>query len=75
MAEINQEKCKIQSAESDKTFGMLCLIKKDGRRSTSFPLIERRCLFGRQDHCDIRINLLDVSREHAEIIVDEKDQV
>ena len=29
----------------------------------------------RADYCDIRINLLKVSREHAEIVVDEKDQV
>ena len=30
---------------------------------------------GRADYCDIRINLLTVSREHAEIVVDEKNQV
>ena len=29
----------------------------------------------RADYCHIRINLLNVSREHAEIVVDEKDQV
>jgi pSer/pThr/pTyr-binding forkhead associated (FHA) protein len=38
-------------------------------------LVERRYLFGRQEHCDIRINLLNVSREHAEIVVDEEDKV
>jgi pSer/pThr/pTyr-binding forkhead associated (FHA) protein len=57
------------------TFGGLSLIKKDGSRSQKFPLVERRYLFGRQEHCDIRINLLNVSREHAEIVVDEEDQV
>ena len=57
------------------TFGGLSLIKKDGSRSQKFPLVERRYLFGRQEHCDIRINLLNVSREHAEIVVDEKDLV
>jgi pSer/pThr/pTyr-binding forkhead associated (FHA) protein len=57
------------------TFGGLSLIKKDGSRSQKFPLVERRYLFGRQEHCDIRINLLNVSREHAEIIVDDKDKV
>ena len=29
----------------------------------------------RADYCDIRINLLTVSREHAEIVVDEDNQV
>ena len=29
----------------------------------------------RAEYCDIRINLLSVSREHAELVVDEKDQV
>ncbi len=57
------------------TFGGLSLIKKDGSRSQKFPLVERRYLFGRQEHCDIRINLLNVSREHAEIVVDEEDKV
>ena len=29
----------------------------------------------RAEYCDIRINLLSVSREHAELVVDDKDQV
>ena len=64
----------IQS-ETVTTFGGLSLIKKDGSRSQRFPLVERRYLFGRQEHCDIRINLLNVSREHAEIVVDETNEV
>ncbi len=31
--------------------------------------------YARADYCDIRINLLTVSREHAEIVVDEDNQV
>lgn len=29
----------------------------------------------RQEHCDIRINLMQVSREHAEIVIDDQEQV
>jgi len=60
---------------TDNGFGGLSLVKKDGTTSQRFPLVEKRYLFGRADYCDIRINLLNVSREHAEITVDEKQQV
>ncbi|EKX37864.1 hypothetical protein GUITHDRAFT_144688 [Guillardia theta CCMP2712] len=60
---------------SNQTFGGLSLVKKDGSKSQVFPLVEQRYIFGRADHCDIRINLLTVSREHAEISVDSDLQV
>ena len=31
--------------------------------------------FSRAEYCDIRINLLSVSREHAEIVVDDENKV
>ena len=57
------------------SFGGLSIVKKDGTHSQRFPLVARRYLIGRAEYCDIRINLLSVSREHAELVVDEKDQV
>ena len=57
------------------SFGGLSLVKKDGTHSQRFPLVARRYLIGRAEYCDIRINLLSVSREHAELVVDDKDQV
>jgi pSer/pThr/pTyr-binding forkhead associated (FHA) protein len=63
------------TAEQVARFGGLSLVKKDGSRSQTFPLVEKRYLFGRADYCDIRINLLNVSREHAEIVVDDQGQV
>jgi pSer/pThr/pTyr-binding forkhead associated (FHA) protein len=63
------------ATEAVQSYGGLSLVKKDGSHSQRFPLVERRYLFGRAEYCDIRINLLTVSREHAEIVVDEKDQV
>jgi len=58
-------------------FGWIELVKKDGTKGQQFPLAKRRYLFGRSGHRDILIciNLLNVSREHAEIVVDEKNQV
>ena len=63
------------TAEQVARFGGLSLVKKDGSRSQTFPLVEKRYLFGRADYCDIRINLLNVSREHAEIVVDDTGEV
>ena len=56
-------------------YGGLCLLNTNGKMSQRWPLLEKRYLFGRADYCDVRINLLNVSREHAEIVVDEKKQV
>jgi pSer/pThr/pTyr-binding forkhead associated (FHA) protein len=62
-------------ATEAQSYGGLSLVKKDGSHSQRFQLVQRRYLFGRAEYCDIRINLHTVSREHAEIVVDEKDQV
>ena len=56
-------------------YGGLALLKADGKQTKRFPLLQKRYLFGRADYCDIRVNLINVSREHAEIVVDEKNQV
>ncbi|KAJ1468699.1 hypothetical protein T484DRAFT_2241162 [Baffinella frigidus] len=56
-------------------FGKLSLVKKDGTLSSRFALLEKRYLFGRAHCCDIRINLMVVSLQHAELVVDEKHQV
>ena len=57
------------------TFGGICLIKKDGRRSEMLELVERRYTIGRSEHCDIRINLMSASREHAEVFINDNEEV
>jgi hypothetical protein len=37
--------------------------------------VRARLWKNRQEHCDIRINLMQVSREHAEIVIEEDDKV
>ena len=56
-------------------YGGLVLLNKDGTKSKRRPLLQKRYIFGSADHCEIRMNLLNVSREHAEIVVDEKNRV
>ena len=55
----------------DLTIDVWCVCVCARARSRLYP----SCLSLRAEYCDIRINLLSVSREHAELVVDEKDQV
>ena len=69
------EEDEIECPKEVKLCGGLQLVKKDGTKSGTFPFREKRYLFGRADYCDVRINLINVSREHAEIVVNEKNEV
>ena len=56
-------------------FGHIVLQMKDGSAGPPYPLEERRYLIGRQSYCDIRVQAPTVSREHAQIQVDDNDCV
>ena len=56
-------------------FGHIVLQMKDGSAGPPYPLEERRYLIGRQSYCDIRVQAPTVSREHAQIQVDDNDHV
>ncbi|EDO36884.1 predicted protein, partial [Nematostella vectensis] len=55
--------------------GRIIVIKRNGADGAHFPLRTRECLFGRNNECDIRIQLPNVSKEHAKITVDSEKQV
>ncbi|XP_069011987.1 proliferation marker protein Ki-67 [Embiotoca jacksoni] len=54
--------------------GKIVVIKRSGKDGTEFPLTAT-CLFGRQPHCDIRIQLPQVSKEHCRIDLNENKEV
>ncbi|MCH8993162.1 MAG: FHA domain-containing protein, partial [Acidobacteria bacterium] len=45
------------------------VVFREGGERRDFALPEGRTLIGRQDDCDIRIPLAEVSRHHAEVTV------
>lgn len=63
------------AAVEDHGLGGLTLVRADGMTSQRVPLVEKRFLFGRAENCDARIEHISVSREHAEIFMDENNQV
>ena len=48
----------------------LVMFKENGERK-DFPLGEGVTLIGRQDECDLRIPLSEISRKHAQLIIHE----
>jgi pSer/pThr/pTyr-binding forkhead associated (FHA) protein len=65
----------ISSSPKEASFGHIVLQMKDGSAGPPYPLEERRYLIGRQSYCDIRVQAPTVSREHAQIQVDDNDHV
>ncbi|XP_040575710.1 uncharacterized protein [Lepeophtheirus salmonis] len=56
-------------------FGRIVVIKKSGCDGSIFPLWNKECLIGRHEDCDIRIQLADVSAQHARVSVAEDSKV
>jgi pSer/pThr/pTyr-binding forkhead associated (FHA) protein len=54
-------------------FGHLAIMKKDGSEGPHFS-ITTDVIIGRDRTADIRIKLSSVSREHAQIVIDENGQ-
>lgn len=57
-------------AEADPMDVRLVMFKENGERK-DFPLGEGITLIGRQDDCDLRIPLSEISRKHAQLMIHE----
>ncbi len=56
-------------------YGSVVVIKRSGIDGSVFPLVNDSCLLGRNENCDIRVQLPDVANEHCRISVNENKQV
>ena len=50
------------------SFGRLVILKRSGP-GKSYPLKKKKIVIGRHSSCDLRINLPEVSKKHAEVRV------
>ena len=53
----------------------MVVIKRSGVDGSVFPLVTESCLLGRNENCDIRVQLPAVAGEHCKISVNENKQV
>ncbi len=56
-------------------YGSIVVIRRSGVDGSIFPLVSSECLLGRDEGCDIRIQLPTVSGKHCKIDVNGSDQV
>lgn len=56
-------------------YGSIVVIKRTGADGSVFPVVNPECLFGRDDGCDIRVQLGTVSKNHCRVVVNENGQV
>eukprot|EP00794_Sanderia_malayensis_P005604 gene5604-6294_t len=56
---------------SEDLFGEVVVIKRNGSDGARFPFRKSHCTFGRNQECDVRIQLPNVSQEHAKMHVEE----
>ena len=56
-------------------YGSIVVIKRTGADGSVFPVVNPECLFGRDDGCDIRVQLGTVSKNHSRVVVNENGQV
>ena len=56
-------------------YGSIVVIKRSGADGSIYPLVNESCLLGRNEGCDIRVQLATVSREHCKVTVNENKQV
>ena len=48
-------------------YGLIVVLKRDGRDSASFELTDTEYTFGRASDCDIRIQLASISETHCRL--------
>ncbi|XP_037790637.1 proliferation marker protein Ki-67-like [Penaeus monodon] len=53
-----------------KILGYIVVIKRSGADGTPFPLTNTSCSIGRNNECDIRVQLPSVSRQHCRVDVE-----
>jgi hypothetical protein len=56
-------------------YGMIVVLKRDGRDSASFELTDTEYTFGRASHCDIRIQVPTIGDTHCRMKRNAKGQV
>lgn len=56
-------------------YGMIVVLKRDGRDSASFELTDIEYTFGRASHCDIRIQVPTIGDTHCRMKRNTKGQV
>jgi antigen KI-67 len=56
-------------------YGSIVVIKRTGVDGSVFPVVSNECLFGRDDGCDIRVQLATVSKSHCKVTINENKQV
>lgn len=56
-------------------YGMIVVLKRDGRDSASFELTDTEYTFGRASHCDIRIQVPTIGDTHCLMKRNSKGQV
>ena len=65
----------VSEKENMPFYGSIVVIRRSGVDGSIFPLVSSECLLGREEGCDIRVQLPTVSREHCRISVNQSDQV
>jgi len=51
-------------------FGSIVVIKRSGGDGSVFPVYSRQALLGRDEDCDIRVQVPQVSRLHCRVSID-----
>jgi len=54
--------------------GNIVVIKRTGLDGATFPIINEQCLLGREEGCDIRVQINIVSKKHARIVCNKADK-
>lgn len=54
--------------------GNIVVIKRTGLDGATFPIINEQCLLGREEGCDIRVQINIVSKKHAKIVCNKADK-
>ena len=65
----------VSEKENMPFYGSIVVIRRSGVDGSIFPLVSSECLLGREEGCDIRVQLPTVSREHCRISVNQSEQV
>lgn len=57
------------------TFASIEVLKSDGQVAAAYPLLQRQVTFGRSESCDIRVQMMAVSKIHAAVKLNENGEI
>ena len=75
VSKIKSGPMSVSEKENMPFYGSIVVIRRSGVDGSIFPLVSSECLLGREEGCDIRVQLPTVSREHCRISVNQSEQV